>query len=98
MCTQENTSVILPSSSNFRVLKFFHNGPIDTTGILSWNVPDETLYTVQSNFLGFLTSYIVCKVSPKALKLNLKKFYSSVILCKVSSGVGAESSEVGLRN
>ena len=61
MCTQENTSVILPSSSNFRVLKSFHNGPIETTGMLSWNVPDETLD-------------IICKVSSKALRLNLKNF------------------------
>ena len=44
MCTHENTSVILPSSSNFRVLKSFHNGPVETTGILSWNVPDETIH------------------------------------------------------
>ena len=28
---------------------------------------------------------------------ELEKFYSSVILCKVPSGVGAESSEAGLR-
>ena len=41
-------------------VKSFHNGPIETTGILSWSVPDETLYTVQSNFLGFLTSYVKC--------------------------------------
>ena len=34
----------------------------------------------------------------KGFEAKLEKFYSSVILCKVSSGVGAESSEAGLRN
>ena len=60
------------------MIKSFHNRPIDTTGILSWNVPDETLYTVQSNFLGFL---IICKVSSEA---KLEKLYFSVIRYYVS--------------
>ena len=64
------------------MIKSFHNRPIETTGILSWNVPDETLYNVQINFLGFLTSYVKC---PEA---KLEKFYFSVILCKVSLEAG----------
>ena len=45
MCTQENTSVILRCSSNFGVIKSFHNGPIETVDVLNGNVPDENLYT-----------------------------------------------------
>ena len=60
------------------MIKSFHNRPIETTGVLSWNVPDETLHTVQSNFFGFLTS--LGKVFSEA---KLEKFYFSVIYVHV---------------
>ena len=94
MCTQENTSVILQPSSNFGVIKSFHNGPIETTDASNRNVSDENLYTAQKNSL-LLDTIIMQSASPKAMKSNLKNLIQNLITEGLMRSGGAESSELG---
>ena len=71
MCTQENTSVILQPSSNFGVIKSFHNGPIETTDVLNGNVSDENLYTAQK--ISLLLDTIIMQNVPY-YEVKLEKF------------------------